>query len=121
VPLARTGRGRHSGKVTAALATEIAGYARGVGPAKGMLSSADDVAILHKAGLLIHPYTFRGTTSANARKPLDEVQSNGQTLRQAFNADLQRYIAFGIDGGFTDYPALWTETVVAGSRTGRAR
>jgi glycerophosphoryl diester phosphodiesterase len=76
-----------------------------------MLTSANDVATFHKAGLLIHPYTFRGSTSANVRKPLDEVQPNGSTVKQNIIADIQRYVGYGIDGGFTDYPQLWREAI----------
>ena len=97
--------------VTPAFAREIAAYANGVGPSKNMIKSAEDVAAFHKAGLVIHPYTFRGSTSANARRTLDEVETNGSTVRQNVIADIQRYIAYGIDGGFTDYPDLWKEAL----------
>ena len=63
--------------VTPGLATEIAGYAQGVGPSKNLLKSSADVETFHKAGLVIHPYTFRGPTTANARKPLDEKLPDG--------------------------------------------
>lgn len=98
-----------SSKVTPELAREIAEYARGVGPSKNMLGSAADVETLHKAGLLIHPYTFRGSTSAVTRRPLSEVQSNGSTLRENIITDIERYLSYGIDGGFSDYPDLWKE------------
>lgn len=98
-----------SSKVTPELAREIAEYAQGAGPSKSMISSAADVETFHRAGLLIHPYTFRGSTSAAQRRPLGEVQSNGSTLRENIIADIQRYLSFGIDGGFTDYPDLWKE------------
>lgn len=96
-------------KVTSALAQEIARYAQGVGPAKAMIRSAKEVETFHAAGLVIHPYTFRGTTSAVLRKPLDEKMADGFTVQQNIIADIQRFLAFGIDGGFTDYPALWKE------------
>jgi len=105
------GREEDSGKITAALAKEISDYARGVGPSKQMIRTASDVAILHEAGLLIHPYTFRGTTTAASRRPLDEVQENGSSLRENIMADIRRFVGFGIDGGFTDYPDLWKQAV----------
>jgi len=111
LPMETAGREKDSAIVTSGLASEVAVYAKGVGPSKSLLKSADDVATLHKAGLLIHPYTFRGSTSANARRPLNEAQSNGSTVRANIIADIQRYIGYGIDGGFTDYPALWKEAV----------
>jgi len=92
-----------------ALASEVATYAQGVGPSKAMLPSAAEVATLHTAGLLIHPYTFRGSTSASARRPLNEKESNGATLRQNIISDIQKYVGFGIDGRFTDYPDLWRQ------------
>jgi glycerophosphoryl diester phosphodiesterase len=107
LPMEDPGREQETSKVSPGLAKELAGYARGAGPSKQMLRSAGDVAVFHDAGLLVHPYTFRGTTSAAARRPLDEVQSNGSTLRENIIADIRRFIEFGIDGGFTDYPDLW--------------
>ncbi|HKP87141.1 MAG TPA: glycerophosphodiester phosphodiesterase family protein [Blastocatellia bacterium] len=109
LPMEDAARKEDSAKVTAALAKEIAAYAQGVGPAKAMLKDASDVAVFHAAGLLVHPYTFRGPTIAAARKPLDEMQPNGSTVRQGVIEDILRYAGFGIDGGFTDYPALWRE------------
>jgi glycerophosphoryl diester phosphodiesterase len=109
LPMEDIERRENTKSVTAELAREIAGYARGVGPNKSLLKSAEDVAAFHKAGLLIHPYTFRGTTTANTRAPLDQVQANGSTVRANIIADIRRYVGDGIDGGFTDYPALWKE------------
>jgi glycerophosphoryl diester phosphodiesterase len=111
LPMETAGREKDSAIVTSGLASEVAAYAKGVGPSKSLLKSADDVATFHKAGLLIHPYTFRGSTSANARRPLNEAQPNGSTVRANIIADIQRYIGYGIDGGFTDYPELWKEAV----------
>lgn len=111
LPMETAGREKDTAVVTPRLATEITAYAKGVGPSKSLLKSADDVATFHKAGLVIHPYTFRGSTTANARRPLDEAQPNGSTLRANIIADIQRFVGFGIDGGFTDYPELWREAV----------
>ena len=113
LPMETAGREKDTAIVTTQLAEEIAGYAKGAGPSKSLLKSTDDVATFHKAGLVIHPYTFRGTTTANARRPLDEAQPNGTTVKQNIIADIQRYISYGIDGGFTDYPALWKEALTA--------
>jgi glycerophosphoryl diester phosphodiesterase len=113
LPMEDAGRKEDSGKITPALAKEIGDYAQGVGPSKAMITGAGDASTLHAAGLLIHPYTFRGSTAASARRPLDETQQNGSTLRENIIADIQRYVGYGIDGGFTDYPALWKEAVDA--------
>ena len=111
LPMEDPGREEDSSKITPALAKEISDYARGVGPSKQMIRTGGDVAILHEAGLLIHPYTFRGSTTAAARRPLDEVQGNGSSLRESIIADIRRFVGFGIDGGFTDYPDLWKQAV----------
>jgi glycerophosphoryl diester phosphodiesterase len=116
LPMEDAGRKDDSAKVTQALAKEIAGYAQGVGPSKEMIKSAGDVAIFHAERLLIHPYTFRGPTLAGARRPLDEARPDGSTVRESIIADIQRYVGRGIDGGFTDYPALWKEAVGAANK-----
>ena len=113
LPMETAGREKDTSIVTPKLAEEVAAYAKGVGPSKSLLKSADDVTTFHKAGLLIHPFTFRGSTTANARRPLDEKQQDGSTVRANIVADIQRYIAYGIDGGFTDYPQLWKEAITA--------
>jgi glycerophosphoryl diester phosphodiesterase len=102
---------KDTAKITAELAKEYAEYAQGVGPAKQMITGAKDVETFHAAGLVIHPYTFRGQTTAVLRKPLDEKLASDSTVRQNIIADMQRYLAFGIDGGFTDYPDLWKAAV----------
>lgn len=121
LPMETAGREKDTATITPKLAAEIAQYAKGAGPSKSMLKSADDVATLHAAGLVIHPYTFRGSTSANERRPLDEVQPNGSTLRANIIADIQRYLGYGIDGGFTDYPKLWKEAITAADQHSDAR
>lgn len=104
LPMETAGREEDTRRVTPSLATEIAAYARGAGPSKNLLNSADDVATFHKAGLVIHPYTFRGSTTAIARRPLNEVRAN-------IISEIRRFVGFGIDGGFTDYPELWKEAI----------
>ncbi|HKY03828.1 MAG TPA: hypothetical protein VJQ56_03005, partial [Blastocatellia bacterium] len=61
-------------------------------------------------------YTFRGLTTAVKRRPLDEVQPGTATLRQNIIAEIERYLDYGIDGGFTDYPALWREALADRAR-----
>jgi len=109
LPMSDAGREVDSARVTPDLALEIAAYARGAGPSKAMLVSAAQVAIFHRAGLLIHPYTFRGSTTPVNRRALDEARSNGPTLREEIIAEIRRYVEYGIDGGFTDYPDLWKQ------------
>jgi glycerophosphoryl diester phosphodiesterase len=111
LPMEDAGRD-DSSKATPALAKEIAAYAQGVGPSKSMLSGAAEVDVFHAEGLLVHPYTFRGSTTAGLRKPLTQVEPNGMTFQQNVVADIQRFLGYGIDGGFTDYPVLWREAVL---------
>ena len=82
---------------------ELARYADGIGPEKGMIISADStpgnliistlVQDAHEAGLQVHPYTFRadpGQVPAYARD---------------FNHLLELfYVNAGVDGVFTDFP-----------------
>lgn len=119
LPMETHGREKDTAVITKALADELATYANGAGPSKNLIKSADDVAVLHKAGLVIHPYTFRGTTTANARRPLDEIQSNGSTVRANIVEDIQRFIGYGIDGGFTDYPQLWKDAIESRTKSSK--
>ena len=110
LPMEDPGREKETAKVTEQLAREVAAYAQGAGPAKEMLRTADDVNTFHQAGLKIHPFTFRGSTTASARRPLAEIEKNGKSLRDNLLDEMRRYQQMGIDGGFTDYPDLWKET-----------
>jgi glycerophosphoryl diester phosphodiesterase len=76
-----------------------------------MIAGPESVETFHAAGLVVHPYTFRGSTTAVSRRPLDERQSNGSTLRQNIISEIERFIDYGVDGGFTDYPDLWREAI----------
>jgi glycerophosphoryl diester phosphodiesterase len=102
---------KQTAKVTEELAREVAAYAQGAGPAKEMLRTTDDVRTFHRAGLKIHPFTFRGSTTASVRRPLTEIEKNGRSLRDNLLEEMRRYQQLGIDGGFTDYPDLWKEAV----------
>ncbi len=111
LPMDDAGRREATSRVTTALAREVAAYARGAGPSKQMIAGPESIETFHAAGLVVHPYTFRGSTTAVSRRPLDERQSNGSTLRQNIISDMERFIAYGINGGFTDYPDLWREAI----------
>lgn len=110
LPMEDVDRRNNTTSVSEALAREVAGYSYGVGPAKEMLRSSNDIDTFHRAGLKIHPFTFRGSTTASKRSPLDHLSSNGQSLKQSIVQEIRRYLDLGIDGGFTDYPDLWRET-----------
>lgn len=106
-------------KVTAGLAREVATYAHGVGPSKSLIAGPSDVAEFHRAGLVVHPYTFRGSTTATSRLALEQVERNGRTVRENILDEMRRFIRFGVDGAFTDYPDLWREAVKKGEAGGR--
>jgi glycerophosphoryl diester phosphodiesterase len=106
LPMEDAGR-KDSNRITRELAREIAAYASGAGPSKSMIGGASDVEALQSAGLLVHPYTFRGPTTAVTRRALDRA------LSQAVISEIRRFLELGIDGGFTDYPALWKDASAA--------
>ncbi|WP_323121742.1 glycerophosphodiester phosphodiesterase [Burkholderia alba] len=99
---------------------EIAKYANAVGPYKtSIIAVAGDgtlqkptryVRDAHQAGLLVHPYTFRpennflpkslkGAGTPDTRNPAGSVQ------------EIQAYLRAGIDGFFTDDPAVGRQAV----------
>ncbi|KWI93587.1 glycerophosphodiester phosphodiesterase [Burkholderia ubonensis] len=94
---------------------EVATYANGVGPYKASIIAAGAdgtlqqptpyVRYAHEAGLVVHPYTFRpennflpaslkGGGAASARNTAGSVR------------EIQAYLRAGIDGFFTDDPAV---------------
>jgi glycerophosphoryl diester phosphodiesterase len=111
LPMEDPGREKDTARVSETLAREVASYAQGTGPAKEMLRAAEDVNTFHRAGLKIHPFTFRGFTTAATRRPLDALEKNGRSLRDNLLDEMRRYQQMGIDGGFTDYPDLWRDAL----------
>lgn len=96
---------RYADLMTPAGLREIATYAAGIGPAKtsilpvnpdGSLGTTtglvDDA---HKAGLLVHPYTFR------ADREFLPAAYRGDAV-----AEIRQFLALGIDGFFTDFPDI---------------
>ena len=85
---------------------EIATYADAVGPRKSLIVPRDDdgrslppttfVEDAHRAGLLVHPYTFR---SEDAFLPLElRTRSDGPP------AEYEQFLSLGVDGVFSDNP-----------------
>jgi glycerophosphoryl diester phosphodiesterase len=88
---------------------EIARYADGVGPSKDYIVPRDAtgrslepttfVKDAHKAGLVVHPYTFR---NENAFLPLElRSPADPAAYGNAF-AEYDQFFALGVDGLFTD-------------------
>jgi len=86
----------------------VAGYAAGVGPELTMVVSATGerstlVADAHAAGLKIHPWTFR---AENYFLPPAYRSAGTPATHGNVEAAIQYFIGLGVDGFFTDYPAL---------------
>jgi glycerophosphoryl diester phosphodiesterase len=88
---------------------EIAKYADGVGPSKDYIVPRDAggrslaptsfVKDAHKAGLLVHPYTFR---NENAFLPLELRSSADPAAYGDAFAEYEQFFALGVDGLFSD-------------------
>jgi glycerophosphoryl diester phosphodiesterase len=91
----------------------IARYADGVGPAKSLILPRDSagrtlaptrfVADAHAAGLLVHPWTFR---PENAFLPTDLRRGDNPGAHGDMAAEIALFTKLGVDGFFTDAPAL---------------
>ncbi|GJG93940.1 glycerophosphodiester phosphodiesterase [Cupriavidus pauculus] len=99
---------------------EVATYANGIGPEKSLVIPRDArgglgtptalVANAHAAGLVVHPYTFRPENSflpRTLRAPGDDATRNPDGMVR----EVQAFIAAGVDGFFTDDPALGRRAV----------
>jgi glycerophosphoryl diester phosphodiesterase len=90
---------------------EIATYAAGIGANKHLIIPRDGqddlgepttlVADAHSAGLVVHGWTFR---AENAFLPKDLQQGVGPELPGDMLAELEAYLATGMDGFFVDQP-----------------
>ncbi|TXR37994.1 glycerophosphodiester phosphodiesterase [Ectopseudomonas mendocina] len=91
----------------------IARYASGIGPEKGMIIPRDTTGNLteptslvrdaHAAGLKVHPYTFR---AENAFLPTRLRSGDVPSDRGDIDAELRAFLATGIDGLFIDQPDI---------------
>lgn len=91
----------------------IARYASGIGPEKGMVIPRDTAGKLstpttlvrdaHAAGLKVHPYTFR---AENNFLPDDLRSGSDPAKRGDIDAELRAFLASGIDGLFIDQPDI---------------
>jgi len=96
----------------------IATFADGIGPYKAMIQPTDKdgnwtkptslVADAHAAGLALHPYTFRAENSflppalrLGDPKAADYLAQHGNMA-----AEIQHFVALGIEGLFSDFPGL---------------
>lgn len=99
---------------------DVAKYANGVGPSKGYILNFNDkgsvqttsfITDAHTAGLKVHPYTFRPENNflpaplkCSKDKPAERCPSGALK-------EFEAYFKAGVDGVFTDDPALGREAV----------
>jgi glycerophosphoryl diester phosphodiesterase len=92
----------------------VAAYANAIGPNKSLVvprtqgdrtlgGPASLVADAHKAGLSVHPWTFR---AENHFLPVDLRSSENPTEQGDLAAEIRAFLDAGVDGFFTDHPAL---------------
>lgn len=99
---------------------EVATYADGIGPEKSSVVPRDAEGALaaptalvrqaHAAGLFVHPYTFRPENSFLPKA----LQTGGDEATRSPSGmvrELDAFIAAGVDGFFTDDPALGRRAV----------
>ncbi len=99
---------------------EVATYANGIGPEKSLVIARDAqgglaaptvlVSNAHAAGLVVHPYTFRpenGFLPKALRAPGNDATRNPAGMVR----EVQAFLAAGVDGFFTDDPALGRRAV----------
>jgi glycerophosphoryl diester phosphodiesterase len=92
---------------------DVARYAKGLGPEKGQIIPRDAAGFLttpttlvadaHRAGLQVHPYTFR---AENTFLPADFRSSTVPSAYGDLFAEIAEFRATGIDGLFTDNPDI---------------
>ena len=93
---------------------EIARYANGIGPSKGMVipvaqgangAPTSLVADAHREGLLVHPWTLRPENAFLPQSLKSSPVEDGARRGNA-RADMDDFLRAGIDGIFTDDPAV---------------
>jgi glycerophosphoryl diester phosphodiesterase len=91
---------------------QIAEYADAIGIAKH-LATEKTVAEARARGLLVHVWTFR---AENEFLPDDLKSSGSPAAHGDLAAEIERYLARGIDGFFVDFPAIGVRVRDAAAR-----
>jgi glycerophosphoryl diester phosphodiesterase len=91
----------------------IAEYADAIGIAKS-LATPEAVALAHAADLAVHVWTFR---AENEFLPADLKIGSAAADHGNLVGEIERYISRGIDGFFTDFPAIGVRVRDATART----
>lgn len=102
----------YASMVTAAGLKDVATYAVGIGPSKDMVIGRNAIGQLgeptglveaaHKAGLMVHPWTFR---RENYFLPTDFKSGIDPREPGDLKGEIRAFLATGIDGLFSDNPA----------------
>jgi glycerophosphoryl diester phosphodiesterase len=107
----------YAAMTTAAGLKAVAAYAYGIGPNKAMLWTGDApsslVADAHAAGLRVHPWTYRAENQF-VRAPFR--RGTDPKLHGDVEGEIRAALAQGIDGFFTDFPAMGVAARGAGAK-----
>ncbi|MBJ9720919.1 glycerophosphodiester phosphodiesterase [Acinetobacter calcoaceticus] len=104
---------------TAQSLKDVAKYANGVGPSKnyilnfnndGSVQTTSFITDAHAAGLKVHPYTFRPENNF-LPQPLKCSDKPAERCPTGALKEFEVYFKAGVDGVFTDDPALGREAV----------
>jgi glycerophosphoryl diester phosphodiesterase len=121
-PADRAGR-TYANMLSDAGLREIAGYAAGIGPQKSLiipldaganvLPPTDLVTRAHRAGLAVHPWTMRAENFFLPKGLRRGVEADPNYLAQAGDliGECRAYFELGVDGVFSDHPALAVEAL----------
>jgi glycerophosphoryl diester phosphodiesterase len=111
--------------LTEAGLAEIAGYADGIGPYKLNLIALDEagafkapsnvIRLAHDAGLIVHSWTFRPENSF-LPAPLKAAGPDSTRNPDGLITEIKAYLDAGLDGFFTDDPAVGRQAVDAPAR-----
>ena len=83
----------------------VAEYATGLGPDYSLVTP-HIVETAHKLGIKVHPYTFR---AENSYLPAEYKVGTDPNAHGKLVEYIRTYLAMGIDGFFTDFPAIGVE------------
>jgi glycerophosphoryl diester phosphodiesterase len=101
----------------------ISGYARGIGANKNLiiprgssnqlLAPTTLIHDAHRAGLIVHAWTFRGE---NTFLPIDFWRGTDPNRIGDMRSEAIRFLELGVDGFFTDHPSIGAAAVAAFQR-----
>ncbi|MCU4423924.1 glycerophosphodiester phosphodiesterase [Acinetobacter sp. WU_MDCI_Abxb74] len=100
---------------------DVAKYANGVGPSKGYILNFNDngsvqttsfISDAHTVGLKVHPYTFRPENNFLPAPLKCSQDKPAERCPTGALKEFEAYFKAGVDGVFTDDPALGREAVI---------